>query len=122
MKIFMRRVLFAVVLVTGWSWLHAQEVAFGGIELASTSIKGLTFSFQPGADPSISQGPRPERMKRLQYAERNSNFISMRDGCRLNDKGLALLVKDTQEVMSELREGAKAKNLGTLQRTGRGLQ
>ena len=94
---------------------HAQQVAFGGIELASSSVKGLTFVFQPGSDAAAQGGPRPDRMKRLQYAERNASFISMRDGCKLNEKGVALLVKDTTEVVSELRDGAKAQNLGNLQ-------
>lgn len=97
---------------------HAQELAFGGIELASSSVKGLTFVFQPGADASLTTSgatARPERMKRLQYAERNASFISMRDGCKLSDKGVDLLLTDVKEVVSELREGAKTKNLGDLQ-------
>ena len=97
------------------SLVTAQEVAFGGIELASSSVKGLTFVFQPGTDAASMGGAKPDRMKRLQYAERNASFISMRDGCKLNEKGLALLVKDTGEVVSELRDGAKAQNLGKLQ-------
>lgn len=100
--------------------LHAQEVAFGGIELASTSIKGLTFVFQPGSETPAAGQPRSDRTKRLQYAERNTNFISMRDGCKLSSKGLTALVKNTTEVVDELREGAKAKNLGTLQLYGVG--
>ena len=92
-----------------------QEVAFGGIELASSSVKGLTFVFQPGTDAAVQGAARPDRMKRLQYAERNASFISMKDGCKLNERGMALLVKNTAEVVSELRDGAKAKNLGTLQ-------
>lgn len=114
------RTLAVLVLLSAAPLLRAQEVAFGGIELASTSIKGLTFVFQPGADANVSGRVRPDRMKRLQYAERNTNFISMRDGCKLSPKGLAILVKDTTEVLDELREGAKAKNLGTLQLYGVG--
>ncbi len=95
---------------------QAQDVAFGGIELASSSIKGLTFVFQPGAEATeTGVAARPDRMKRLQYAERNATFISMRDGCKLNDKGIALLLTDVKDVVNELREGAKAKNLGELQ-------
>ena len=111
--------LFAFLLVLPFA-LHAQDVAFGGIELASTSIKGLTFVFQPGADATQTGAARPERMKRLQYAERNTNFISMRDGCKLNPKGMDAVVKATSEVISELRDGAKAKNLGNLQLYGVG--
>jgi hypothetical protein len=92
-----------------------QQIAFGGIELASSSVKGLTFVFQPGSDAAAGTGGRPERMKRLQYAERNASFISMRDGCKLNERGVALLVKDTSEVIDELRDGAKAQDLGQLQ-------
>jgi hypothetical protein len=97
--------------------LSAQEVAFGGIELAASSIKGITFVFQPGAETTVGKRAvqQPERMKRLQYAERNANFVSMRDGCKLTDKGLDLLVQDTSEVIKELRDGAESKNLGTLQ-------
>ena len=102
------------------SRLTGQEVTFGGIELASTSIKGLTFVFQPGADATSTAGVRPDRMKRLQYAERNTNFISMRDGCKLSPRGVAQLLKSTGEVIAELREGAKTKNLGALQLYGVG--
>ena len=116
----LRSILAVLALLSATSILHAQEVAFGGIELASTSIKGLTFVFQPGAENASSTEARSDRMKRLQYAERNTNFISMRDGCKLNAKGLAALVKNTTEVIAELREGAKAKNLGTLQLYGVG--
>ncbi len=116
----LRTLMVVIALQAGLLSLAAQEVAFGGVELASTSIKGLTFVFQPGADAGAVKGAKPERMKRLQYAERNTNFISMRDGCKLNAKGLALLTKATNEVVSELREGAKAKNLGTLQLYGVG--
>ena len=108
----------ALYLVWACAALHAQELAFGGIELASSSVKGLTFVFQPGADAALSAGGgpgRPERMKRLQYAERNAAFISMRDGCKLSDKGVDLLLTDVKEVISELREGAKTKSLGDLQ-------
>lgn len=100
--------------------LRGQDIVFGGLELASTSIKGLTFVFQPGTDVTASGSARPERMKRLQYAERNTNFISLRDGCKLSGKGLELLVKNTNEVISELRDGAKAKSLGELQLYGVG--
>ena len=41
-------------------------------------------------------------------------------GCKLSQRGLDLLAKDTEEVVSELREGAKTKNLGTLQLYGVG--
>ena len=92
----------------------AQEIAFGGIELASSSVKGLTFVFQPGTDAVAQGGARPERMQRLQYAERNASFISMRDGCKLNERGLSLLAMDTTEVVQELRDGAREKNLPTL--------
>lgn len=92
-----------------------QQVAFGGVELAGSSVKGLTFVFQPGTDATAQGGARPDRMKRLQYAERNASFVSMKDGCKLNERGMALLVKDTTEVVSELRDGAKAQNLGNLQ-------
>lgn len=95
--------------------LRAQEITFGGLELASTSIKGLTFVFQPGADATGKDGAHPDRMKRLQYAERNANFISMRDGCKLSPKGMDLLIADTQAVIAELREGAVSKGLGNLQ-------
>jgi hypothetical protein len=108
------------VLLLGTASLFAQDVAFGGIELASSSIKGLTFVFQPGTDPGAPEAARSDRMKRLQYAERNASFISMRDGCKLNPKGLDLLVKDMTEVVSELREGAKAKDLGSIQLYGVG--
>ena len=94
--------------------LHAQEIAFGGIELASSSVKGLTFVFQPGSEAAVQGAPKPERMQRLQYAERNASFISMKDGCRLNERGMTLLIKDTNEVVQELRDGAKEKNLPTL--------
>ncbi len=113
MVYFLRTCLLPVFLLLGCHLLQAQEVAFGGIELASSSVKGLTFVFQPGAE-TVS-GARPDRMKRLQYAERNLNFISMRDGCKLSANGIDVLVKDTREVIAELREGAKAKNLGELQ-------
>ena len=93
---------------------RAQEVAFGGIELASSSVKGLTFVFQPGSEAVGQGGARPERMQRLQYAERNASFISMKDGCKLNERGMNLLVKDTNEVVQELRDGAKEKNLPSL--------
>ena len=83
----------------------AQEVAFGGIELASSSVKGLTFVFQPGTEAAGQGAPRADRMQRLQYAERNASFISMKDGCKLNERGMNLLVKDTQEVVQELRDG-----------------
>lgn len=117
----LRWVVLAFALLLGQtSGLNGQELAFGGIELASTSIKGLTFVFQPGADATTTTGVRPDRMKRLQYAERNTNFISMRDGCKLSPRGLAQLLKSTSEVIAELREGAKAKNLGTLQLYGVG--
>jgi hypothetical protein len=109
-----------VLLLTGTASLIAQDVAFGGIELASSSIKGLTFVFQPGTDPGTPEATRSDRMKRLQYAERNASFISMRDGCKLNPKGLDLLVKDMTEVVAELREGAKAKDLGSIQLYGVG--
>lgn len=92
----------------------AQDVAFGGIELASSSVKGLTFVFQPGSEDAGQRGARADRMQRLQYAERNASFVSMKDGCKLNERGLALLVKDTSEVVQELREGAREKNLPTL--------
>lgn len=95
--------------------LKAQEVAFGGIELAGSSVKGLTFVFQPGTDATSQGGARPDRMKRLQYAERNASFVSMKDGCKLNAKGLDLLTKDATEVVQELRDGAKANNFGKLQ-------
>ena len=114
-----RFALVAALLLAAAS-VSAQEVAFGGIELASTSIKGLTFVFQPGGEALPTGGVRPERMKRLQYAERNLNFISMRDGCKLSERGLTLLVKSTQEVIGELREGAKTKGLGALQLYGVG--
>ncbi len=92
----------------GW----AQEVAFGGIELASSSVKGLTFVFQPGSegDDQDQPGGKADRVERLQYAERNASFISMKDGCKLSERGLSLLVKDTAEVVGELREGARAKS------------
>ncbi len=93
---------------------QAQDVAFGGIELASSSVKGLTFVFQPGTDAAGQGGARPERMQRLQYAERNASFISMKDGCKLNERGMNLLLKDTNEVVQELRDGAREKNLPTL--------
>ena len=98
----------------------AQDVAFGGIELASSSVKGLTFVFQPGTDSDVPGEVKPDRMNRLQYAERNASFISMKDGCKLNQRGMDLLVKDTGEVVDELREGAKAQNLGTLKLFGEG--
>lgn len=93
---------------------RAQDVAFGGIELASSSVKGLTFVFQRGEDGADQNGAGADRMERLQYAERNASFISMRDGCKLSERGLDLLAKDTAEVVGELREGAKTKNLSTL--------
>ena len=113
---------FAVVGVLLWGPCSgsAQQVAFGGIELASSSIKGITFVFQPGGEASGAGGERADRMKRLQYAERNASFVSMRDGCKLNARGVDLVVKDTLEVINELREGAKAKNLGELQLYGVG--
>ena len=116
----MKRLLFGLVFVLSAAVafspnLLAQEVAFGGIELASSSVKGLTFTFQPGTDAGVRGAARPDRMKRLQYAERNASFISMKDGCRLAERGMDLLVKDLGEVVDELREGARAKNLGTLQ-------
>lgn len=92
----------------------AQEIAFGGIELSSSSIKGLTFVFQPGTEAAAQGGARPERMQRLQYAERNASFISMRDGCKLNERGMDLLIRDTSEVVQELRDGAREKNLPNL--------
>jgi Ppx/GppA phosphatase family len=94
--------------------LHGQSGAFGGIELASSSIKGLTFTFQPGADIVAPGTERSVRVKRLQYAERNRNFISMRDGCKLNAPGLDLLVSQTKEVIKELRDGATEHKLGKL--------
>ncbi len=93
---------------------QAQEIAFGGIELASSSVKGLTFVFQPGSEAAGQGGARPERMQRLQYAERNASFISMKDGCKLSERGMNLLLKDTNEVVQELRDGAKEKNLPAL--------
>lgn len=113
-----RLAVMVLLCACGTTLAHAQELAFGGIELASSSVKGLTFTFQPGADASLNKpatNARPERMKRLQYAERNATFISMRDGCKLSDKGMDLLLADVKEVVNELREGAKAKNLGELQ-------
>jgi Ppx/GppA phosphatase family len=104
-----------VVFFAGLPSLLSQEVAFGGIELASSSVKGLTFTFEPGTESNVPGAARSDRMKRLQYAERNASFISMRDGCKLSDRGMDLLVKDTSEVVTELREGAKAKNLGSIQ-------
>ena len=120
--VFRCRFAFTLLLVVLVQAHHCvgQEVAFGGIELASTSIKGLTFVFQPGADATSTAGTRPDRMKRLQYAERNTNFISMRDGCKLSERGVAQLLKSTSEVIEELREGAKTKKLGTLQLYGVG--
>ncbi len=109
---------FAAALATALALpclLPAQQVAFGGIELAGSSVKGLTFVFQPGTDATAQGAARPERMKRLQYAERNASFISMRDGCKLNEKGLDLLTKDTVDVVQELRDGAQANNFGKLQ-------
>ena len=96
------------------SLLRAQEIAFGGIELASSSVKGLTFVFQPGTEAAGQGGARPERMQRLQYAERNASFISMKDGCKLSARGVNLVVKDTVEVVQELNDGARAKNLPSL--------
>jgi hypothetical protein len=109
-----RLVVALAALLAAPSMLPAQEVAFGGIELAASSIKGLTFVFQPGTEAAAQGAAKPERMKRLQYAERNAGFISMRDGCKLSAKGMDLLAKDTSEVVQELRDGAKANNLGTL--------
>lgn len=106
--------LGAVALVTGMAQGRAQDIAFGGIELASSSVKGLTFVFQPGSEATGQGGAKPERMQRLQYAERNASFISMKDGCKLNERGMTLLVKDTVEVVQELRDGAREKNLPTL--------
>src|SRR5947209_5485535 len=108
MKLFPMKLAIAVFVL--WSSTHvlpAQEVAFGGIELAASSIKGLTFVFQPGSDTAVAGAARSDRMKRLQYAERNASFISMKDGCKLSNRGMDLLVKNTTEVVSELREGAK---------------
>lgn len=109
--------LFAVVAagnVRAQTQPQAQEISFGGIELAGSSVKGLTFVFTPGSDAAAQgNGARPERMQRLQYAERNASFISMKDGCRLNERGMDLLVKDTTEVVQELRDGAREKNLPT---------
>lgn len=116
----LRSLAALLVLLAPSAWLRAQDLAFGGLELASTSIKGLTFVFQPGAEAVGTGAAKPERMKRLQYAERNTNFISMRDGCKLSPKGMDLLIKATNEVITELREGAKAKNLGALQLYGVG--
>jgi hypothetical protein len=108
-------VALCLALLAGATQSRAQDVAFGGIELASSSVKGLTFVFQPGTDAAAQGGgARPERMQRLQYAERNASFISMKDGCKLNERGMNLLIKDTSEVVQELRDGAKEKNLPTL--------
>lgn len=116
MKLFCLRVFVAAcVLYCGARYSDAQQIAFGGIELASSSVKGLTFVFQPGTEATAQGSARPDRMKRLQYAERNASFISMKDGCKLNEKGMDLLVKDTSDVVAELRDGAKAQNLGKLQ-------
>lgn len=115
MKFFYLRLMAVLCGLCAMCLQAQQQVAFGGIELASSSVKGLTFVFQPGVDATAQGTARPERMKRLQYAERNASFISMRDGCKLNEKGMELLVKDTGEVVSELRDGAKAQNLGSLQ-------
>ena len=107
--------LFAVSCAVGANTqAAAQDVAFGGIELASSSVKGLTFVFQPGSEDAGQRGAKADRMERLQYAERNASFISMKDGCKLNERGMTLLVKDTVEVVHELREGAQAKSLPTL--------
>lgn len=106
--------LAALALACASASLRAQEIAFGGIELASSSVKGLTFVFQPGSESAGQGGQKADRMQRLQYAERNASFISMKDGCKLNERGINLLVKDTAEVVQELRDGAKEKNLPNL--------
>ena len=116
MTTFIRRAILTLTFAATFP-LAAQEGVFGGIELASSSVKGLTFTFQPGAD---STEPGASRMKRLQYAERNGNYISMRDGCKLSDKGMTLLVKQANEVIKELRDGAKAKSLDNMQLYGVG--
>ena len=115
------KLMWVVRLMTAWlvaagamTPVRAQNVAFGGIELASSSVKGLTFVFQPGAEAAGPGGAQADRTQRLQYAERNASFISMRDGCKLNQRGMDLLVKDTAEVVQELRDGARAKSLPTL--------
>lgn len=107
------RVILLLCLVSSRS-AHAQGTAFGGIELGSSSVKGLTFTFQQGDEDESQTGASKDRVDRLQYAERNASFISMKEGCKLNERGLALLVKDTAEVVQELREGAKEKNLPNL--------
>ena len=112
-RVWMRCALLTA-LAAGCGAAAAQQIAFGGIELAASSVKGLTFVFQPGTDAAAQGGARPERMQRLQYAERNASFISMKDGCKLSERGMNLLIKATTEVVQELRDGAKDKNLSSL--------
>ena len=105
----------ALVLAAASTIARAQTGVFGGIELASSSIKGLTFSFQTVEDSGPKGGGKNVRLKRLQYAERNTPFISMKDGCKLSARGLDLLASQTKEVIQELRDAAEEKGLGKLQ-------
>lgn len=103
------------MLVMSPAFLRAEGGVFAGLELASTSIKGLTFSFQT-VDSAGPQGVEKNvRLKRIQAEEENRPFISYRDGCRLSPKGLDELVTYTKVVLKKLQDGAAAQKLGALQ-------
>ncbi len=114
-RLLFRLAVAGVSLFAGASVLSAQQVAFGGIELASSSVKGLTFVFQPGAEAG-SRGWRQGRPHEASAVCGAQRQVHQHGGWLQAERARNGSAGERHRgCRQELREGAKAQNLGTLQ-------